>query len=87
MTINGSGISFRFVRDSTPLYTAGVGYSVYNHSAAPIHVSYSALEIDSPSSTSAITYKVQARGYDADLVTINIEGYFNKTLIATEIAG
>ena len=81
-----TGISFRFVRDSTPLFTAGAGYATYaNHSVH--HLSTSNIEIDSPASTAAITYKVQARGYSATLVKINANSLYRNTLIATEIAG
>ena len=40
-----------------------------------------------PASTAAITYKVQARGYNATLVPINNGSLYRNTLIATEIAG
>ena len=81
-----TGISFRLVRDSTPLFTAANGYATYT-STANTHTSTSNIEIDSPASTAAITYKVQARGYTATLVKINAQSYFRTTLIATEIAG
>ena len=81
-----SGISFRLVRDSTPLFTAGHGYSTFaDHTAH--HLTTSNIEIDSPASTSAITYKVQARGYTAVAVEINSSSFYRNTLIATEIAG
>ena len=85
ITVN-TGLSFRLVRDSTPLFTAGEGYSTYTTTGSN-HLTTSNIEIDSPASTSAITYKVQARGYTAVAVTINNNNAFRTTLIATEIAG
>jgi len=81
-----TGISFRLVRDSTPLFTAGAGYSTYTGTGSN-HLTTSNIEIDSPASTAAITYKVQARGYNATLVPINNGSLYRNTLIATEIAG
>tara|TARA_R110000803_G_scaffold79057_3_gene144468 strand:+ start:1045 stop:1494 length:450 start_codon:yes stop_codon:yes gene_type:complete len=81
-----TGLSFRLVRDSTPLFTAGGGYSSYT-STANTHLSTSNIEIDSPASTAAITYKVQAQGYSTAAVWINSSSLYRNTLIATEIAG
>ena len=81
-----SGISFRLVRDSTPLFTAAAGYANYTNSPLQ-YLSTSNIEIDSPASTTTLVYKVQARGYNTALVKININGNFRDTLIATEIAG
>ena len=81
-----TGLSFRLVRDSTPLFTAGHGYSTYTGTTSN-HLTTSNIEIDSPASTAAITYKVQARGYTATLVTINAQSLYRTTLIATEISG
>ena len=81
-----TGLSFRFVRDSTPLFTAGHGYSTFTGTGSN-HLTTSNIEIDSPASTAAITYKVQARGYNATQVKINNSNLFRTTLIATEISG
>ena len=81
-----TGVSFRLVRDTTPLFTAGHGYATFTSSVTN-HLSTSNIEIDSPASTSAITYKVQARCYTTLPVKINAESYYRNTLIATEIAG
>lgn len=81
-----TGISFRLVRDSTPLFTAAAGYSTYTGTGST-HLTTSNIEIDSPASTAAITYKVQARGNNATQVVINNGSNFRDTLIATEIAG
>ena len=86
LDVASTGISFRFLRDTTPLFTAGAGYATYaSHTVH--HLSTSNIEIDSPASTAAITYKVQARGYSATLVKINANSLYRTTLIATEIAG
>ena len=81
-----TGLSFRLVRDSTPLFTAGHGYSTYTGTTSN-HLTTSNIEIDSPASTAAITYKVQARGYSATAVKLNANSLYRNTLIATEIAG
>ena len=81
-----SGVSFRLVRDTTPLFTAGGGYATFTSSVSN-HLSTSNIEIDSPASTAAITYKVQARCNATLPVKINNNNAFRNTLIATEIAG
>ena len=81
-----TGMSFRLVRDTTPLFTAGAGYATFTGTGSN-HLSTSNIEIDSPASTAAITYKMQARGYTATLVTINANSLYRTTLIATEISG
>ena len=86
LDVASTGLSFRLVRDSTPLFTAGHGYATWA-SHITHHTSTSNIEIDSPASTAAITYKVQARGYSATLVKINSNSLYRTTLIATEIAG
>ena len=81
-----TGLAFRLVRDSTPLFTAGHGYSTWTGTGSN-HLSTSHIEIDSPASTAPINYKVQARGYTATLVIINKLSLYRTTLIATEISG
>lgn len=80
------GISFKLVRDSTALFTPSTGYATYT-GFAPMYLSSSNIEIDSPSSTSPLTYKVQARGHGTGTIYVSRANLFNKTLIATEIAG
>jgi hypothetical protein len=85
-----AGFGIRFVRDSTPLFTTGSshdGLEQYNYNTA-VFTSDSNFVLDSPNTTSAITYKVQVRAYSSSAqVTLTTGSDFRDTLIAMEIAG
>ena len=55
----GSGITLRVVRDSTTVFTQPVNYARYEPSSSNTRIFYPIEYLDSPSSTSAITYKTQ----------------------------
>ncbi len=77
-----TGASFRVTRNGTALFTASEGYAAW---AGIHHWNYGDIALDSPSTTAAITYKVQVRGYTATNVKLNYSGNFRDTLIAMEI--
>ena len=82
----GAGVSFRIMRGSTSVFTPGIIYERYS-SQSGMHLGYANIAIDSPSSTSAVTYKIQAAQYNSTVVRINDNGGSKDTLIAMEIAG
>ena len=83
-----NGASFRIVRDSTPLFTPADNYMLYTAAATNVYTSLSDVDIDSPSTTSAVTYKIQMAVYNTNgLIKISELGRFQKTIIVTEIAG
>jgi len=55
----GAGITLRVVRDSTTVFTQPVNYARYQPSSSNDRIFYPIEYLDSPSSTSAITYKTQ----------------------------
>ena len=81
-----SGCSFRFLRDSTSLFTPTANYSEYMNQGSN-HRTSSNIAIDSPSTASSITYKVQIACYNTGGVVINAGGNYKDTFIAQEIAG
>jgi|TARA_R100000482_G_C5127429_1_gene149612 hypothetical protein len=58
----GAGITLRILRDSTSVFTQPVNYARYHGSASNERIFYPIQYLDSPSSTSAITYKTQGVG-------------------------
>ena len=83
-----NGASFRIVRHSTPLFTPADNYMLYTAAATNVYTSLSDVDIDSPSTTSAVTYKIQMAVYNTNgNITISELGRFQKTIIVTEIKG
>ncbi len=81
-TIN-TGVSFRFVRNGISIDTPAAGYASYASSAH--HWAYGDIALDLPATTSAITYKIQVRGYNTTAFKLNYSGQFKDNLIAMEI--
>ena len=85
-SIAGSGFGTKLVRGSTAVWTSNSNYSQYYANAGEIHSSHNISYIDSPSTTSATTYKLQASSYGGNLIKMNSDG--EKTqLVLMEIAG
>ena len=80
-----SGYGMQYLRDATAIYSSGTNYSIYSSGTTEIHNVNSFIYLDSPNSTSSITYKVQVRGGNTNLVRFN-DG-FNSNIIAMEIEG
>jgi len=55
----GSGITLRVVRDSTTVFTQPVNYARYEPSSSNTRIFYPIEYLDSPSSTSSLTFKTQ----------------------------
>jgi len=86
---SGQGISCRVTKDGSPLFTPGVGYSVWSIDTGT-HYNYNNMYFDeSTHTTSPITYTIQARLYTDNntRVDFNDAGYFQDTMIIQEIAG
>ena len=79
------GYGMQFLRDATSIYATKASYTLYASGVTEIHNVNSFIYLDSPNSTSSLTYKVQVRGYNTNTVRFN-DG-FNSNIIAMEIAG
>ena len=85
------GGNFRLMRDSTAIYKNGPSFSIYvriqNADTPRIFNSYPMNYLDSPSSTSSITYKTQSVVYQsADALNAQSSGA-DSSIILMEIAG
>ena len=82
---NSEGYGMQFVRGSTSIYATPQTYSIYAEGITEIQNINSFNFLDSPSSTSQQTYKVQVRSYDNE--TINFNTSYNSNIQVMEIAG
>tara|TARA_B100001093_G_scaffold148995_1_gene141731 strand:+ start:492 stop:1037 length:546 start_codon:yes stop_codon:yes gene_type:complete len=87
-----AGIGWRILRGSTNAYTSTTSYRIYTYEsgsdAAQIRGSDSFNHLDSPSSTSALTYGVQGVGYNAgsnSIIRMNDSGN-QSSIVLMEIA-
>ena len=81
----GTGCSFRILRDSTSLYTPSLGHAIYT-SYLGAYYHYADIAVDSPATTSSVTYKIQVRSHNSNAVQFGAT-QFKNTLILMEIAG
>ena len=81
-----SGLAFRITRNGSSIFTPTAAHGDYVTSGG-YHWGRNGIAIDSPSSTSAVTYKIQVQGYNTNLVTINSSSAWRDNLVLTEIAG
>jgi len=79
------GYSMQFLRDSTAVYTTSGAYTVYFQSGGQNYTFYNFSYIDSPNTTSQITYKVQIKTNNGDSIPLNAPAQSN--MYAMEIAG
>jgi len=81
-----SGFGTQLVRGSTNVWSSTNKWQQYFAGAAENHTSTNHMYIDSPSTTSATTYKVQVASQNARTIYVNSDG--EKTqLVLMEIAG
>lgn len=83
-------IFWRLLRDSTALYN--LNYSMYASNETFHNIAYQPLVyLDSPSTTSAVTYKLQGRNQTGSTFSGTYQGYLNQynptSLTLLEIAG
>ena len=69
---NDEGFGIRFLRDATNIFTTPQSYAIYNvgQSGDEIIVTAPFVYIDSPSTTSSITYKIQGAAYGSGRTVI-----------------
>ena len=79
------GYGMQFVRGSTSVYATTQAYSIYAQSAGEMYTFAHFEYIDSPSSTSELTYKVQIRTNSGTSMTWN--NATNSNIFLMEIAG
>ena len=87
---DSEGFGLAYVRNSTIIaYTgdANDNFSFYHNAGGPIYSAIPFIYIDSPSSTSSITYKIQASTYLSSSIQFNDSGSYYPTFFAMEIAG
>ena len=82
---NPGGIGCRLVRDSTSVWTTGANYYVYGNWVDERH-STEFKYLDSPSATSATTYKIQVSSNNGENVLFNANGN-QSSILLMEIAG
>jgi len=84
---NDEGFGIRFLRDATNIFTTPQSYAIYNvgQSGDEIMVTAPFVYIDSPSTTSSITYKVQGSSWNSNTILFN--NPMNSIFYAMEIAG
>ncbi len=82
-----SGLGLRVVRDSTPLYTPGANHNVY-WGASGGYIPWNDQYLDSPNTTSSLTYKIQYASYSGSYsVIVNQGGQFRSSITLLEIKG
>jgi hypothetical protein len=86
LTAASTGCSMRILRDTTSLYTPGHGYAIYNGTGIG-YWQYGDIALDSPSTASSVTYKIQIRNYNTNTVILCPSSYYKSTITAMEIAG
>jgi len=87
-TAGDGGGSIKLVRGSTSIYTPGESYAFYfDGSSIDARQYHSFNYLDSPSSTSSITYKTQARAYNSNAFRTQDGGYFTSFITLMEVAG
>ena len=71
--IGDNGFGYAILRDTTNIFETTAGYDVYNNTGN-VRTVNTVCYLDSPSSTSQITYKYQVKTYDSDNVTFQNAG-------------
>ena len=71
--IGNNGFGYAIYRDSTKIFETTTGFDVYNNSGN-VRTVNTVCYLDSPSSTSELTYKYQVKTYDTDSVTFQNAG-------------
>ena len=75
------GWGVKLLRDTTAVYTSAVAYGVYMPSSSGDRIRQSYIHLDSPSTTSAITYKVQVSSNGGATVEFNNAGIATQLLL------
>lgn len=85
-TGQNAAYTIKMLRDSTQIYTGGQSYEIVSETinGSGQHKD-SWTFLDSPSSTSALTYKVQVSTYNNSDVIFQRNGYFQSELLVMEV--
>ena len=83
---HGNGMSMRLLRGTTPIFTPTVNYTYHFSTTGNSRAVYTIQYLDSPDSTTAVTYKTQGIGHSTVNADTNAD---NNTSVMTfmEIAG
>jgi len=81
-----AGFGTKLLRGSTAIWTTAQPYYVYNTDTAHQRNSTEFKYLDSPSTTSAVTYKVQVSSHSGNLTSFNDNGN-QSSILLMEIAG
>ena len=85
---SGTGGAIKLLRDSTAIYTAGNNQAYYiNATSADMRNYHSFNYLDSPSSTSSLTYKTQGISYSSAALRTQNDGHFTSFITLMEVAG
>jgi len=86
-----AGGSLRLVRGATTIYAGDVNFQVYSEAGGSTAINFYNYQplnyLDSPSSTSALTYKTQQRSYDPGDRAMTQASSAESTIILIEIEG
>ncbi len=83
---SANGLTIRILRDTTSIFEQPVAYTIHNTGASNNRLIYSLQYLDSPSSTSSLTFKTQCKLHSSG--TIYTQESSNKSRITLmEIAG
>ena len=85
-----AGFSFRFLRNGTAVHTPTGGHEAYFHDAtSDWYARIVKTKLDAPSTSSAITYKIQANNHSTQTITYNYGGdaRYASEIVVMEIAG
>jgi len=71
---DAEGYGTQLVRDVTNIWTAAIGSYTYQQAGGTIYLSVCLFHLDSPSTTSSTTYKVQVSSHSSNSITLNAGG-------------
>ena len=80
------GFGTKLMRDSTSVFTTATSYNVYYGGSNNARIHSTQIHIDSPSSTSALTYKIQVSSHSGEEIKVN-DADNQSHLLIMEIAG
>ena len=86
LSVSGSGVGVRLLRDTTTLRTSATRYDMYSAGFTGQRVKGGWSYLDSPATTSAITYKIQVATHNGTSNRINADSN-TSDITLMEIAG
>tara|TARA_R110002072_G_C7553240_1_gene499478 strand:- start:35 stop:520 length:486 start_codon:yes stop_codon:yes gene_type:complete len=86
LSVVNAGWGVKLLRDSTAIWTSAVQYIQFTADANGSRDTSTHMHLDSPNTTSAITYKVQVSSYSNRAIYFNDDGAQSQ-LVVMEVAG